>query len=168
VTDNTRRAPVAARVLLVSFVAVAIGTIVWGFWVVSGVREKARDTDAALRALAWAALCYRSASGAWPDTDESMRTTGEGWLCAERSARVEGTPATREAALAGLTPPASFDAALVLARLTLPPASPGNPRVDARGNPSGIGTLAEVNGWLAAAGAPATTSQAPTQDETHP
>ncbi len=166
-TEPVRGSSRAGRLLLVAFLVAAMGTFLWGFWVVGGVRQKARDTDAALRARAWRTLCYHSAAGEWPKSDDSLRTLGEGWLCAAVAAAHEGSPATLEGAMAGLVPPDSLDSALRLARIGYAPQGTGVPRIDARGNPSGIGTLGEVNGWLAAAGG--ATDHPPTRTgETNP
>ncbi len=63
--------------LLVVFVATAVGTFAWGFWVVEGVRAKARTVDVALKAVAEACLAYRTAHGAWPDSDAALGVNSE-------------------------------------------------------------------------------------------
>lgn len=107
----------AAQVLLAVFVTAAVGTFVWGLFVVNGVRAKAKRVDEALRSLAQACLSYHDVHGCWPDSEASLSPDAE---------------------------------SLILVEIDYPRADRPFPVIGARGNPSGVDTLGEVNGWLAA------------------
>ncbi len=142
----------AAKVLFATFLVVAVGTFVWGFSVANKVRARAKETDGALRSLAWACLCYaQDRSGAWPDSQESLVAAGDAWNQANLPI-VGAWPATRVEALAGMTAPSSADDALKIGAVEFSPNRQESPRITARGNPSGLDTLAVVNDWLTAYG----------------
>ncbi|MSQ91232.1 MAG: hypothetical protein EXS01_07575 [Phycisphaerales bacterium] len=144
-----------AKVLFVIFIIVAVGSFLWGFFVVERVRERAKETDGALRSIAFACLCYaQQGDHHWPDSEEALSGAASPWDCAilatvSTAAAIPAWPPTREAALAGMVAPRTAAEALKIAGLEFSknPADP--PRVHARGNPSGLDTLTIVNDWLA-------------------
>lgn len=140
----------ASQVLLGSFVALALGTFLWGLFVVNGVRARAVHVDAALRSTAWACLAFTQLEQSWPASEDQLRGASGAWI--ESRVPSDGPwPGTRLEALAGSQPLDSPPEALALVAVECPgDGSP--PRITARGNPSGIGTLEEVNGWLVARG----------------
>lgn len=144
----------AAKVLFGVFIVVAVGTFVWGFFVADRVRQRARETDSALRMVAWRCLCAAKAQGGgavmWPRNLDELAPALEGEACAGVQPVDQRWPADPAAAMAGLQPPASASSALEIVAVEFAPDGSAPPRLSARGNPSGVDTLEVVNGWLAA------------------
>lgn len=132
------------------FVALALAAFIWGFVVVDEVRARAKRVDVALRSAAWACLVYADQEQGWPSSDEALAHAAAAW----KETRVPsegGWPGTLEEAMRGGAAIDSAQDALQLVGLNA--GMEGAPPIlHSRGNPSGIGTLAEVNGWLAARG----------------
>jgi hypothetical protein len=132
------------RTVAVVFVAVSLFVLFWGLWVVQGTRERAAESDAALRSMAWAILCYADRhEGAFPtgataleqvDTSGTL-PDGVGW------------PRTQAAALEG-KPGLSTQAAEALVDVVWPPRGDLPPVLVPRNGVSGFGTLELVNSWL--------------------
>lgn len=140
----------AALWLMGVFVTLALAAFIWGFSVVDEVRARAKRVDVALRSTAWACLVYADQEQAWPDSDKALADSTAVWQ--ETRLPSDGNwPGTRDEAMRGGE---AVDAAVVALQLVgLNAGMDGAPpMLHTRGNPSGIGTLAEVNGWLAARG----------------
>lgn len=139
-----------AKILFFSFIAVAIGTFVFGFFVVDKVRQRAKQTDGALRWTAWACLSYAQAAGAWPSSQDALLAAREAWTNDRLPVTDAPWPATREIAMAGMVAPPTAADAMEIAGLEFSGDPRDSPRINARGNPSGLDTLEVVNGWLTA------------------
>ncbi|MSR70317.1 MAG: hypothetical protein EXS17_08245 [Phycisphaerales bacterium] len=139
-----------AKILFAAFIATALTAFIWGYFVVQTVRARAKQTDGALRSIAWACLCYaQQGDHTWPDSEESLSAVaGDQWTCQSIAVAGAEWPATREAALAGMVLPATAVDAFKIAGLEFSKNPSDPPHVHARGNPSGLGTLDIVNGWL--------------------
>lgn len=122
--------------------------------VANKVRARAKETDGALRSVAWACLCYvQQGDRTWPDSEASiLAVAGGAWPCERIEVQSPGWPDTREVAMAGMLIPPSAAEALKIAGLEFSKNPIDAPHVIARGNPSGIDTLEVVNGWLTAYG----------------
>lgn len=139
----------AAQILFASFIVVAVGAFIWGFIVVDKVRVRARETDGALRSVAWACLCYaQQENHQWPDCEATLIAANDAWACERVAVTSAQWPATRDAAMAGSTAPATVVAALEMAGLEFSKNPQESPHITALGNPSGLDTLEVVNGWL--------------------
>ncbi len=143
----------AAKFLFTAFLLTAVAAFIWGFFVANKVRARAKQTDCALRSIAWACLCYvQQGDRSWPDSEASLLGPGASqdgsWTCESIAVQSEPWPSTREAAMAGLAPPATLTEALKMGGLEFSKNSSDAPHVNARGNPSGLDTLTTVNAWL--------------------
>ncbi|MBU3684192.1 MAG: hypothetical protein FGM39_09325 [Phycisphaerales bacterium] len=143
--DQARRNRRVIVAIAVVFVITSVAVFVWGLTVTQAARGKARDTDAALRTVAWAVLCYASANdGAFPVRDEQVALldaatgppTGGQW------------PSTRESALGGLAPMATRDAVSAIG-ITWGSGPDVAPNLNTNGKSSTRGTVDTVNGWIA-------------------
>lgn len=172
----TEPTPAAARrnrrVLLVFlgiFVASAVGTTIYGFRVVSRIKDSAVRSDAALRARAWSILAAADELGRFPVTQEeadaaldraalSDRLAGRDPAVESGSASIEleGTafPADRSAALPppfAAQEPSLEDLAEIVV-VSWPPEGALPPVLSVGGRPSGLvqgGTTIELtNVWL--------------------
>ena len=161
---RNRRVIVAVAV---AFVLVSVGVSVWGYTVTRATRDRAVRTDAALRSVAWAVLCYASASGgAFPTSDGDLAAVPEG----AAPAAGRPWPSSLESAMGGL-PPMPLAEALGLVGVTWGAAAEVAPSLNTKGNPSSFGAVDAVNGWFAEyardrarrpeAGAPAARSERP-------
>jgi len=140
----------AALWLMGVFVTLALAAFIWGFAVVDEVRARAKRVDVALRSTAWACLVYADQEQAWPQSETALADATAVWQ--ETRLPSNGSwPGTRDEAMCGGVSADAPSAALQLVGLNA--GTDGSPPVlHTRGNPSGVGTLAEVNGWLAARG----------------
>ena len=140
----------AAKYLFGFFIVLAVGTFTWGFFVAEKVRARAKETDGALRSVAWACLCYaqQKESHLWPDSEATLIAATSAWNCEKIDSPNSPWPATREAAMAGTTAPASLTLALGMAGVQFSSDPQACPHLTAMGNPSGLDTLEVVNGWL--------------------
>lgn len=160
------------RVLLVFlgiFVASAIGTTIYGFRVVSRIKDSAVRSDAALRARAWSILAAADELGRFPITQEEADAALDRTLLRDRLAGVDasagqtqaviglagtGFPEGRSAALpppfAALEPSAQDLSEIVV--VSWPPEGTLPPVLSVGGRPSGLvegGTTIELtNVWL--------------------
>lgn len=140
----------AALWLMGVFVTLALAAFIWGFAVVEEVRARAKRVDVALRSTAWACLVYADQEQAWPASEEALADAAVVWQ-ETRLPSSGNWPGTRDEAMRGGEAVDSAQIALQLVGWN--GGSDGAPlTLHSRGNPSGIGTLAEVNGWLAARG----------------
>lgn len=144
-----------AKVLFGVYLVIAVATFVWGFWVVGGVRERARTTDGALRLVAWQCLCYAQSGQAgegklWPESVDALVAFAARNDCQTSALQSDPWPASKVDALAGMTAPDSLERALELVQVEFAPDGLQAPHISARGNPSGVDTLEVVNGWLIA------------------
>lgn len=132
------------RAVAVVFVAVSLFVLFWGLWVVQGARERAEESDAALRSMAWAILSYA-------DTHDGVFPTDAAALAAMNTSTTLpsglGWPSTQAAALEG-KPGLSTAAAAELVDVVWPPRGDLPPVLTARNGISGFGTLELVNSWL--------------------
>ncbi len=139
---RNRRVIVAIAVV---FVIVSVAVFAWGLTVTQASRDKARRTDAALRTVAWALLCHAQANGGtFPIADGGLVEPAAGATLAAG----KPWPSTRESALGGLEPVDLSDAREVVG-ITWGTTPDVVPNLNTKGNPSGKGTEAAVNGWLA-------------------
>ncbi|MSR45377.1 MAG: hypothetical protein EXS15_08540 [Phycisphaerales bacterium] len=140
----------AAKILFAAFILTAAIAFIWGFIVVEKVRERAKETDGALRSIAWSCLCYaQQGDREWPDSEESLIASESSWDCDHLAGTGTDWPATRALALDAMVSPANAADALKIAAIEFPKSAGEFPRVTARGNPSGLDTLRIVNDWLA-------------------
>ena len=139
---RNRRIIVAIAVV---FVIVSVAVFAWGLTVTQASRDTAKRTDAALRSVAWALLCHAQVNGGmFPITDGGLAEPAAGATLAAG----KPWPSTRESALGGLEPVALADARQVVG-ITWGTTPDVVPNLNTKGNPSGKGTEAAVNGWLA-------------------
>ena len=142
--EATRNRRVIVAIAVV-FVIVSVAVFAWGLTVTQASRDSARRTDAALRSVAWALLCHAQASGgAFPTADGVLVEPAPGTTLAAG----KPWPSTRESALGGLQAMALADAREVVG-ITWGTTPDVVPNLNTKGNPSGKGTEAAVNGWLA-------------------
>ena len=129
----------------VIFVLVCISVSVWGFMVTRTSRERAKQTDAALRSVAWSILCYASSNnGAFPTSDKAIEVstagvappTGKPW------------PSSYESAMGGL-PPIALGTAQAMIGISWGATADVVPNLNTKGLPSTFGTVDTVNGWMA-------------------
>jgi hypothetical protein len=139
---RNRRVIVAIAVV---FVISSVAVFAWGLTVTQKARDKARDTDSALRTVAWAVLCYASAhDGAFPVRDEQVAS-----IDAEAGPPAGGQwPSTRESALGGLAPMPTRDAVAAIG-ITWGSGPDVAPNLNTNGRSSTRGTVDAVNGWIA-------------------
>ncbi len=140
----------AALWLMGVFVTLAVTAFIWGFAVVDEVRARAKRVDVALRSTAWACLVYADQEQSWPASEEALADATVVWQ-ETRLPSSGGWPSTRDEAMRGGVAVDSPQVALQLVGWN-GGVDGDPPTLHSRGNPSGIGTLAEVNGWLAARG----------------
>lgn len=142
IAARNRRIIVAVAV---AFVLVSVSVSVWGYTVTRATRDRAVRTDAALRSVAWAILCYAAANhGAFPTSDAAIAAVpadaappaGRPW------------PSSLESAMGGLRP-VPPDEALLLVGVTWGAAPEVAPSLNTKGNPSSFGAVDAVNGWFA-------------------
>lgn len=145
------------RILIgfLSFFAIAaIGTTIFGFQVVARVKATARESDAALRTVAWSLLAEADARGAFPTSAEDLRREPDR-LSGSLSGGTDW-PASRDAAMADHDPLPLADA-LGIVEVAWPPTPDLPPVLSVGGRPSGLvadgPTIDHVNRWLRAAGA---------------
>ncbi|MBU6209867.1 MAG: hypothetical protein KGR22_08160 [Planctomycetes bacterium] len=138
---RNRRIIVAIAVV---FVLMSVSVFVWGMTIVRASRDKARGTDAALRSVAWAVLCYASGNGgAFPTSDAALAAAPEAGPPSGKP-----WPSTRDAAMGGLEPVA-LPEALRTVGITWGATPDVVPNINTKGNPSSKGMVDAVNGWLA-------------------
>lgn len=155
-----------AKILFFSFIGIAIATFIGGFFVVDKVRQRAKQADGALRLTAWACLSYAQAAGTWPSSQDALLAAREAWTSERLPVTDAQWPATKEIAMAGMVAPPTSADAMEIAGLEFSGDPRDAPRINARGNPSGLDTLEVVNGWLTAyvktqVGAPKSSSSVP-------
>ncbi len=140
----------AAKILFAAFIATALTAFIWGFFVANKVRARAKQTDGALRSIAWACLCYaQQGDGVWPRSEEAViAASASRWPCERVVSAGTGCPQTSDEAMAGTVLPATAAEAFKIVGLEFSKNPTDAPHVNARGNPSGLGTLDLVNGWL--------------------
>jgi hypothetical protein len=142
--EATRNRRIIVAIAVV-FVIVSVAVFAWGLTVTQASRDTAKRTDAALRSVAWALLCHAQANGGmFPITDGGLAEPAAGATLAAG----KPWPSTRESALGGLEPVALADARQVVG-ITWGTTPDVVPNLNTKGNPSGKGTEAAVNGWLA-------------------
>ena len=166
--EATRNRRIIVAIAVV-FVIVSVAVFAWGLTVTQASRDTAKRTDAALRSVAWALLCHAQANGGmFPTTDGGLAEPAAGATLAAG----KPWPSTRESALGGLEPVALADARQVVG-ITWGTTPDVVPNLNTKGNPSGKGTEAAVNGWLAEfardrvrGGTPAAAPAAPERSKT--
>ncbi len=141
---------------LAFFVIAAIGTTIFGFQVVARVKATARESDAALRSVAWS-LLVAADSGGFPASEASLGADPEavrldGVLARDPS----GWPVTRAEATADEVE-MPLAQALKIVEVSWPPEPDLPPVLSVGGRPSGLvedgPTIDHVNRWLRAAAA---------------
>ena len=144
----------AAKFLFGFFIVLAVGTFTWGFVVVEKVRVRAKETDGALRSVAWACLCYaqqnaqQKESLLWPDSEATLIAAANAWNCQQIDSPTLAWPQSVESAMDGTKAPANLTIALTMAGVKFSNDPQACPHLTAMGNPSGLDTLEVVNGWL--------------------
>jgi hypothetical protein len=144
---------------LAFFVIAAIGTTYFGFQVVARVKAAARESDTALRTVAWHLLVTADQTG-FPASPEGLDVDPDverldGMLAREP----DGWPDTRAAAMTGPGEPLpmGLDQALTIVEVSWPPQPDLPPVLSVGGRPSGLvedgPTIDHVNRWLRAAAA---------------
>lgn len=129
----------------VIFVLVCISVSVWGFTVTRASRERARQTDAALRSVAWSILCYASSNnGAFPVSDAGIEVTTAGLA----PAAGKPWPSSLDSAMGGL-PPMALGTARNMIGISWGATADVVPNLNTKGLPSTFGTVETVNGWMA-------------------
>ncbi|MFO0873071.1 MAG: hypothetical protein U0575_03755 [Phycisphaerales bacterium] len=152
----TSASRIGARIFLAIFVAAMIGTAIFSRFVVRDVRQDAAATDVDVRVVGWAVLVSVDrrlafptsaaqlhegfAAAIAPDTQSPAR-----WPATIEEAGLDPTIGSAEGAVAWN---ARIDAALkrLVVEFSGDPRQP--PNVTPGGHPTGVGTLADVNGWL--------------------
>jgi hypothetical protein len=141
---------------LVVFVIAAIGTTIFGFQVVARVKASARESDAALRTVAWS-LLVAADRGGFPNSREALEADSD-------VARLDGVlgrepadwPVSRAEAIADTADP-GLSRALEIVEVSWPPEPDLPPVLSVGGRPSGLvedgPTIDHVNRWLRAAAA---------------
>ncbi|MCX5639307.1 MAG: hypothetical protein NT059_00615 [Planctomycetota bacterium] len=136
------------RVILwvaVVFVLVCISVSVWGFTVTRASRERAKQTDSALRSVAWSILCYASSNdGAFPVADGAIAISTAGMA----PPAGKPWPSSLDSAMGGL-PPMAIGTAREIIGITWGATSDVVPNLNTKGLPSTFGTVETVNGWMA-------------------
>ncbi|MEI6475639.1 MAG: hypothetical protein WCO75_09620 [Planctomycetota bacterium] len=136
------------RVILwvaVVFVLVCISVSVWGFTVTRASRERAKQTDSALRSVAWSILCYASSNnGAFPVSDAAIAVSTAGIA----PPAGKPWPSSLDSAMGGL-PPIAIVTAREMIGITWGATSDVVPNLNTKGLPSTFGTVETVNGWMA-------------------
>lgn len=157
-TPVVNRSRVVLTIYLVVFVMAAVGMTVFGFKVVSDVKARAGESDAALRLVAWQILAYADREGVFPTADSSTLADAGGLETLQGALAVdaEGAWPRDRATAAGSVGMASDDAeAAKIVQVSWPPSADLPPVLGVGGRPSGLvpgGTTLElVNGWLRAA-----------------
>ena len=148
---------------LAMFVASGIGVTIFGFQVVARVKATARESDAALRTVAWTLISTADEVGAFPTDSEVLVTAAlgsergpEAPLAGPLSAESSDWPTTRESAMAdSVSMP--LGEALEIVEVAWPPTPDLPPVLSVGGRPSGLvadgPTIDSVNRWLRAAAA---------------
>ena len=148
-----------ARLFIVWFIVIlglaAGGTMIYGFIVVGNVRDTARRTDSALRAVAWSSMAYACANdGAFPtrasdltsfDVPDSIDCASSDDAWPTQKTGVRG----RHETLPTITDALGAEAGL---EVTFDPEGLRPPVIDPAGNPTMLGTLEDVAAWLVAIG----------------
>jgi hypothetical protein len=144
---------------LAFFVIAAIGTTIFGFQVVARVKATARESDAALRTVAWH-LLVAADHGGFPVSSEGLVEAADADRLVGALAREpDGWPATRAEAGAepGDPPATSLEKALAIVEVSWPPQPDLPPVLSVGGRPSGLvedgPTIDHVNRWLRSAAA---------------
>ena len=143
----------AQRVFVLGFMIFFIGSLLGVFFfgnsVVARAKSSAAETDVALKSLAWAVLLSTAEEGRFPvkpsDLDGVAITPPVPPIFEDGE-----LPASLDEVLEGESPMAPEEALDVLV-VEWPPDGTLPPVLTTGGRPSGIGTLAEVNGWLVTA-----------------
>ncbi|MCH2162199.1 MAG: hypothetical protein MK085_10045 [Phycisphaerales bacterium] len=131
------------------FIASILGVLIFGNVVVARAKTSARETDVALKSLAWAVLASAAEEGRFPvklsDLDQGPVEDARPGMFAETD-----LPESLAVAL-GDQPPLEAGRALEILVVEWPPDGTLPPILTTGGRPSGLGTLDEVNGWLVTA-----------------
>lgn len=131
-------------VIAIVFVLVSISVSVWGYLITRASRDRANETDSALRSVAWAVLCYASEySGAFPTTDAQL----DGGKLTTLPPAGKPWPSSQDSALGGLSVRSVVDARKSIG-ITWGATAEVAPSLNTKGNPSSIGTVEAVNGWF--------------------
>ena len=134
---------------MIFFIGSLLGVFFFGNSVVSKAKSSASDTDVALKSLAWAVLVSAAEEGRFPVESSTLRSVD---LATPLPEIFQGTelPRNLEEGLEGRNP-MDVGAALEILTVEWPPDGTLPPVLTTGGRPSGIGTLAVVNGWLVTA-----------------
>ncbi len=148
---------------LAMFVVSGIGVTIFGFQVVARVKATARQSDAALRTVAWSLISVADEDGTFP-TDSDVLVTAvlggdrgpEDPLDGPLSTASTDWPTTRQAAMAD-SASMPLGEALEIVEVAWPPTPDLPPVLSVGGRPSGLvadgPTIDSVNRWLRAAAA---------------
>jgi len=156
---------IPAKAIVTAFALTMVAAAIFAWFIVRNVRRDAEVADRAARGAAWAILVHADHQGGFP-TDRASLEQSFGVLPgstpsidAQRWGSIAPPPADSAAAWpataqeAGLPDSASLPEALRTAlrllsiRFSADPSEP--PRLGGNGQPTKLGTLDEVNGWMA-------------------
>jgi hypothetical protein len=151
-----------ARLVMAGFIVIVVGTALFSWWFVSGVRRDAAVTDAHVRTVAWAVLAHADRSGGFPT--EQAQLLGEPFVpeLTSKLAGVVGLP--RRASDIGITGEDWADrvrTGLDRAGLKCQDHASLPPTLTAEGRPTGVHTLADANMWIRVAADRLSTASAP-------
>ena len=161
--EELRRSRRVLLAFLAMFVLSGIGVTIFGFQVVARVKATARESDAALRTVAWSLISAADEDGAFPtdsdvfsaamlDSDRGPDAPLDGSLSADTS----DWPTSRDAAMAE-SASMPLGEALEIVEVAWPPTPDLPPVLSVGGRPSGLvadgPTIDAVNRWLRAAAA---------------
>jgi len=138
------------------FVIAAIGTTIFGFQVVARVKATARESDAALRTVAWSLLVTADSRGFPASAEGLVPGSDVDRLTGSLARTPDGWPATLDEAMADEAR-LSLAEALEIVEVSWPPEPDLPPVLAVGGRPSGLvadgPTIDHVNRWLRAAAA---------------
>ncbi len=141
---------------LAFFVIAAIGTTIFGFQVVARVKAAARESDAALRTVAWRLLVAADRDGFPESVDVLTAVEDADRLSGSLGREPADWPVTRAQAMADEVG-VSLEDALAIVQVSWPPEPDLPPVLSVGGRPSGLvedgPTIDHVNRWLRAAAA---------------
>ena len=157
-TSGSNRSRVVLTIYLAVFLVAAAGMTIFGFKVVADVKARARESDAALRLVAWQILAYADREGVFPtEASPTLHEAGsierlQGVLAVDGEA---AWPGDRTAAAGPVGLSSEVSEASEIVQVSWPPSTELPPVLGVGGRPSGLvpggTTLDLVNGWLRAA-----------------
>jgi hypothetical protein len=155
---------IPAKVIVTAFALTMVVAAVFAWFVVRNVRRDAEVADQAARAAAWAILVQAEQEGAFPTARLELEAAfgvpaqSTPAIAPQRWGAIAPPPASAEwswpttPAAAGVTDvarlPEELRTALRLLTITFAADPRDPPRIGGGGQPTRLGTLVEINGWL--------------------